>query len=129
MPDSPVPGRRATLPFILIVVFIDVLGIGLAMPVLPMLVGDYAPSRDLQSYWYGVLVIVYGLMAFVVYRLSPRRWVRLAAVLAALTLVVVMAFDRLYLELHWESDVIGALLLGTVCLLTAMLWLDRPAPA
>ena len=74
-------------------------------------------------------VIVYGLMAFVVYRLSPRRWVRLAAVLAALTLLVVMAFDRLYLELHWESDVIGALLLGTVCLLTAMLWLDRPAPA
>ena len=64
MPDSPVPGRRAALPFILIVVFIDVLGIGLAMPVLPMLVGDYAPSRDLQSYWYGVLVIVYGLMQF-----------------------------------------------------------------
>ena len=64
MPESPVPGRRATLPFILIVVFIDVLGIGLAMPVLPMLVGDYAPSRDLQSYWYGVLVIVYGLMQF-----------------------------------------------------------------
>src|SRR5205814_761650 len=32
------------------------------MPVLPMLVGDYAPSRDLQSYWYGVLVIVYGPM-------------------------------------------------------------------
>ena len=64
MPDSPVPGRRAALPFILIVVFIDVLGIGLAMPVLPMLVGDYTPSRDLQSYWYGVLVIVYGLMQF-----------------------------------------------------------------
>ena len=37
VPDSPVPGRRAALPFILIVVFIDVLGIGLAMPVLPML--------------------------------------------------------------------------------------------
>ncbi len=64
MPDSRVPGRHAALPFILIVVFIDVLGIGLAMPVLPMLVGDYTPSRDLQSYWYGVLVIVYGLMQF-----------------------------------------------------------------
>jgi DHA1 family tetracycline resistance protein-like MFS transporter len=56
--------RRAALPFILVVVFIDVLGIGLAMPVLPMLIGDYTPSRDLQSYWYGVLVIVYGLMQF-----------------------------------------------------------------
>jgi MFS transporter, DHA1 family, tetracycline resistance protein len=58
-------GRRAALPFILVVVFIDVLGIGLAMPVLPMLVGDYTPSRDLQSYWYGALAIAYGLMQFV----------------------------------------------------------------
>jgi DHA1 family tetracycline resistance protein-like MFS transporter len=57
-------GRGAALPFILIVVFIDVLGIGLAMPVLPMLIGDYTPSRELQSYWYGVLVVVYGLMQF-----------------------------------------------------------------
>ncbi len=52
------------MPFILVVVFIDVLGIGLAMPVLPMLVGDYTASRELQSYWYGALVIVYGLMQF-----------------------------------------------------------------
>ncbi|HEY2967404.1 MAG TPA: TCR/Tet family MFS transporter [Casimicrobiaceae bacterium] len=64
MRESPAPGRRAALPFIFIVVFIDVLGIGLAMPVLPMLVGDYTPSRDLQAYWYGVLVVVYGLMQF-----------------------------------------------------------------
>jgi MFS transporter, DHA1 family, tetracycline resistance protein len=65
VPESPAPGRRAAaLPFIFIVVFIDVLGIGLAMPVLPMLVGDYTPSRELQAYWYGVLVVVYGLMQF-----------------------------------------------------------------
>ena len=61
---SAVAAPRAALPFILVVVFIDVLGIGLAMPVLPMLIGDYTPSRDLQSYWYGALVIVYGLMQF-----------------------------------------------------------------
>ena len=56
--------RRAALPFILVVVFIDVLGIGLAMPVLPMLIGDFTASRELQAYWYGALVIVYGLMQF-----------------------------------------------------------------
>src|SRR5439155_1087385 len=63
--EPPAPGRRAAaLPFIFIVVFIDVLGIGLAMPVLPMLVGAFTPSRELQAYWYGVLVVVYGLMQF-----------------------------------------------------------------
>jgi len=65
VPESPAPGRRAAaLPFIFIVVFIDTLGIGLAMPVLPMLVGAFTPSRELQAYWYGVLVVVYGLMQF-----------------------------------------------------------------
>jgi DHA1 family tetracycline resistance protein-like MFS transporter len=57
--------RRAGIPFILVVVFIDVLGIGIAIPVLPILVGEYTASRELQTYWYGALVIVYGAMQFV----------------------------------------------------------------
>jgi DHA1 family tetracycline resistance protein-like MFS transporter len=52
------------MPFILVVVFIDVLGIGIALPVLPMLVGEYTASRELQAYWYGALVVVYGVMQF-----------------------------------------------------------------
>ena len=52
------------MPFIFVVVFIDVLGIGIALPVLPMLVGEFTTSRELQSYWYGALVVVYGLMQF-----------------------------------------------------------------
>jgi DHA1 family tetracycline resistance protein-like MFS transporter len=45
-------------------VFIDVLGIGIALPVLPMLVGEFTASRELQSYWYGALVVIYGVMQF-----------------------------------------------------------------
>jgi MFS transporter, DHA1 family, tetracycline resistance protein len=52
------------MPFILVVVFIDVLGIGIAIPVLPILVGEYTASRELQTYWYGALVVVYGVMQF-----------------------------------------------------------------
>jgi len=52
------------MPFILVVVFIDVLGIGIALPVLPMLVGEYTASRELQAYWYGALVVAYGVMLF-----------------------------------------------------------------
>jgi MFS transporter, DHA1 family, tetracycline resistance protein len=61
---SAVQGRRAGMPFILVVVFIDVLGIGIAIPVLPILVGEYTASRELQTYWYGALVVVYGVMQF-----------------------------------------------------------------
>jgi DHA1 family tetracycline resistance protein-like MFS transporter len=56
--------RQAGMPFILVVVFIDVLGIGIALPVIPMLVGLYTPNRELQAYWYGLLVVAYGVMQF-----------------------------------------------------------------
>jgi DHA1 family tetracycline resistance protein-like MFS transporter len=52
------------MPFILVVVFIDVLGIGIALPVIPMLVGLYTPNREMQAYWYGLLVVAYGVMQF-----------------------------------------------------------------
>ncbi|MES2719506.1 MAG: TCR/Tet family MFS transporter [Pseudomonadota bacterium] len=55
---------KASLPFILITVFIDVLGIGLMLPVLPALVGELAGSQDLQSYWYGALMVTFGLTQF-----------------------------------------------------------------
>jgi len=59
------PARQASLAFILVAVFIDMLGIGLAIPVLPVLVGQFTSSRELQADWYGVLVVAYGLMQFV----------------------------------------------------------------
>ena len=65
MPDAHRSARRrASMPFILVVVFIDVLGIGIALPVLPMLVGEYTATRELQAYWYGALVVIYGVMQF-----------------------------------------------------------------
>lgn len=56
--------RNASLPFILITVFIDVLGIGLMLPVLPALIGSLTTSPDLQSWWYGALLVTYGITQF-----------------------------------------------------------------
>lgn len=71
-------------------------------------------------------VIAYGLLAFVIRRLSPSAAARASAVTGAIAVVVVLAFDRLYLDVHWESDVIGGLLLGAIALLAGTVWLDRP---
>jgi undecaprenyl-diphosphatase len=71
-------------------------------------------------------VIAYGLIAFVVRRLAPWPLARALAVPIAVVLIVIEAFDRLYLDTHWESDVIGGLLLGAIALLAATVWLDRP---
>lgn len=53
------------LNFILVSIFIDMLGIGLAVPVLPILIGEFVGSRDLQAHWYGILATVFGLLQFI----------------------------------------------------------------
>jgi DHA1 family tetracycline resistance protein-like MFS transporter len=56
--------HRAGRIFILITVFLDVLGIGIVIPILPPLIATFVPDRDLQSYWYGALLASYGLLQF-----------------------------------------------------------------
>jgi membrane-associated phospholipid phosphatase len=71
-------------------------------------------------------VVAYGLLAFVVRRLAPSRVARGMAVPVAIAIMVIIGFDRLYLDVHWESDVIGGVLLGAIALVAATVWLDRP---
>jgi DHA1 family tetracycline resistance protein-like MFS transporter len=58
------PDPRVGLNFILVCIFIDMLGIGLIVPVLPMLVGEFVDGRDMQAQWFGMLVTLFGLMQF-----------------------------------------------------------------
>ncbi|HSP10579.1 MAG TPA: phosphatase PAP2 family protein [Candidatus Dormibacteraeota bacterium] len=74
-------------------------------------------------------VVVYGLLAFVVRRLTGSPVVRALAIPVATFIVVLLAFDRIYLDVHWESDVVGGLLLGAIGLLAGTVWLDRPRRA
>jgi undecaprenyl-diphosphatase len=69
-------------------------------------------------------MVIYGLLAFVVMRLSDRPALRRFALPVAVATVVLDAFDRLYLEVHWESDVIGGLLLGATFLAASISWLE-----
>jgi DHA1 family tetracycline resistance protein-like MFS transporter len=63
MPPGP-PPQRGNVWFVLIAVFIDMVGVGIAIPVLPVLIGAYTGSRELQAYWSMVLLAAYGLMQF-----------------------------------------------------------------
>jgi DHA1 family tetracycline resistance protein-like MFS transporter len=52
------------LNFVLICVFIDMLGIGLIIPVVPALVGEFVSGREQHAMWYGILTAAFGLMQF-----------------------------------------------------------------
>lgn len=56
--------RSAALGFVLVTMLLDIMGIGVIVPVLPSLVGEFTVSREMQSYWYGGLLASFGLMNF-----------------------------------------------------------------
>jgi DHA1 family tetracycline resistance protein-like MFS transporter len=56
--------RRPAIAFILITLLIDVMSFGLLLPVLPALVGEFTTGRDAQTYWYGAMIVTFGLTQF-----------------------------------------------------------------
>jgi len=56
--------RRPALAFIAVTVTLDVMGIGLLLPVLPLLIGEFTPDRDAQALWYGALIMSFGAAQF-----------------------------------------------------------------
>jgi MFS transporter, DHA1 family, tetracycline resistance protein len=57
-------GRKAAMGFILVTVLIDMIAIGLIVPVLPPLVGKFTSDPAEQSFWYGAVAFAFGLANF-----------------------------------------------------------------
>ena len=62
--SQPAQAGSGNLNFILVCIFIDMLGIGLIVPVMPLLVGQFVEGPDMRALWYGVLATVFGLLQF-----------------------------------------------------------------
>ena len=57
--------RQAAMPFIMLTVLIDMVSVGLIIPVLPALVGSFTTSSADQVFWYGVVAFAFGLANFI----------------------------------------------------------------
>lgn len=64
------------MPFIMVTVLIDMVSIGLIIPVLPLIVGQFTASPSEQTFWYGAMTIAFGVANFfgspILGRLSDR---------------------------------------------------------
>jgi DHA1 family tetracycline resistance protein-like MFS transporter len=56
--------REPAVVFILLTVLIDMLSIGLTVPVLPALVGTFTSSPTEQTFWFGALALSFGVVNF-----------------------------------------------------------------
>ncbi|MET0415635.1 MAG: MFS transporter, partial [Actinoplanes sp.] len=64
--------RAPALSFLLVTVFIDMLGLGLVVPIVPALMASVTQDPAAAVFWSGVLGSTYGLLQFVVSPLLGR---------------------------------------------------------
>jgi undecaprenyl-diphosphatase len=65
-------------------------------------------------------IATYGVIAYVLVRTLPARW-RLSAVCIALTVMIVTAWSRLIIGVHFASDVFAGSLSGSAWLTTCVI--------
>ena len=70
-------------------------------------------------------IAIWGLLPPVVALVSGRRSSWWWSVALSATVIGVVSFSRVYLGVHWLSDVVGALILGSLYLLVVEWLLDR----
>lgn len=74
--------------------------------------GTHAATTSFPSGHAMSAAAVYGTVAFLAARLTYRRGVRRAIYAGATLLVLVVAFSRLYLGVHYPTDVLAGLVVG-----------------
>ena len=57
-------GRPAAMRFIMVAVLIDMISIGLMIPVLPLIVGQFTQSQSDQAFWFGAVTVAFGIANF-----------------------------------------------------------------
>jgi len=57
-------------------------------------------------------IVLFGILVYIVWRQWKNMKVKVLAVGLYVSEVGVVGFDRIYLNVHWFSDVLGALFLG-----------------
>ena len=70
------------------------------------------PSGHAQS-----SAIFYGFLAFLIWQHVRRPWPRRLGVTVMLAMIVLVGISRVYLGVHWPSDVAGAYIIGALWLL------------
>ena len=73
------------------------------------------PSGHVMYY-----VCFFGFLWFLAYTLLKRSWMRTLLLILLGIPIALVGMSRIYLGQHWPSDVLGAYLLGSLCLVVAI---------
>jgi undecaprenyl-diphosphatase len=98
--------------------------------------GTHAASSSFPSGHAMSATVVYGTVAYLLARLQKHVWSRTITLLAAVVIVALICLTRLYLGVHYPSDVLAGIIIGLAwsgfCMATleaSLVLLRRRAPA
>ncbi len=74
--------------------------------------GTHAASSSFPSGHAMSATVVYGTVAYLLARLQKHRWARATTLLLAVTMIALICLTRLYLGVHYPSDVLGGIIVG-----------------
>jgi undecaprenyl-diphosphatase len=66
-----------------------------------------------------ISIVLFGLLIFFYWKSFSKNKKILASILY-IALIIIIAFSRLYLNVHWLSDIFGTITLGSFCLFTTI---------
>jgi undecaprenyl-diphosphatase len=69
-------------------------------------------------------ILILGLAAYFIFINLKKRVLRMLVIAGLIALILLTGTSRVYLGVHWPSDVIGGYLIGGV-FLTALIWFHR----
>lgn len=64
-----------------------------------------------------VAMALYGLVGYYLYSRYKQRWVKLLVLLVSFAVILLIGFSRMYLGVHWTSDVFSGWALGLIILI------------
>ncbi len=71
-------------------------------------------------------IVFFGLLIYLTLKNSKSRSLKLTTIIISILLILIICLTRLYLNVHWLSDVLGGLLLGAF-ILTGTIMIMKPS--